>query len=416
MRKLVIKNFSCIANAELEFSRVTILIGPQASGKSILCKLSYFFIDILQEQSNLVSDHENLDSFTKQLKMRFCEWFPPSAWGNKKFSIEFFAGQYSVQLTRKIYKGKVNEDFRVKYSSEFEQQYNDTYLQVKKFLSKSKNTESDFFEIEWEIRHLCEKSLSKVLGTDYIPSQIFIPAGRSFFTSIRKAVAAFEQGKVLDPLTIRFGRIFAAYKDRRFGINGESADKGGIRESLNLLLGGDYVNKNDSEYVQSSDGRKIPISALSSGQQELLPLVTVLPRFVSVNGRNVYIEEPEAHLFPSAQSKLVEIFSNLINQPRNNVDMVLTTHSPYVLVKLNNLIKAGQLGRVQNRDRANKVSEIVQRNFWMRSNFVKAYAIIDGKLQNIIDKDGFIDAEYLDDVSGEISNEFMRLLEIEVAQ
>ncbi|MBR7800502.1 AAA family ATPase [Undibacterium fentianense] len=415
MRKLVIKDFSCIAKAELDFSRVTVLIGPQASGKSILCKLSYFFIDILQEQSNLVSDHENLDSFTKQLKIRFCEWFPPSAWGDKKFSIDFFAGEYSVQLSRKTYKGMVSEDFRVKYSSAFEQQYNETYLQVKKFLSRPKKNESDFFEIEWEIRHLCEKSLSKVLGSDYVPSQIFIPAGRSFFTSIGKAVAAFEQGKVLDPLTIRFGRIFAAYKDRRFGMNSENVEKSGIRESLNLLLGGDYVNRNDSEYVQSTDGRKIPISALSSGQQELLPLVTVLPRFISASRRNIYIEEPEAHLFPSAQSKLVEIFSNLINQTRNNVDMVLTTHSPYVLVKLNNLIKAGQLGRVQIRDRSTKVSEVIPKNFWMRPNFVKAYAIINGELKNIIDKDGFIDAEYLDDVSGEISNEFMRLLEIEVA-
>lgn len=416
MRRLVIKDFSCIANAELNFSRVTVLIGPQASGKSILCKLSYFFIDILQQQSNYISDHENLDSFTKQLKVRFCEWFPPSAWGDKKFNIEFFAGLYSVQLSRKTYKGKVSDDFRVKYSSEFEQQYNDTYLQVKKFLSKPKKDESDFFEIEWEIRQLCEKSLSKVLGTDYVPSQIFIPAGRSFFTSIGKAVAAFEQGKVLDPLTIRFGRIFAAYKDRRFDFNNDHVEKGGIRESLNLLLGGDYINKNDSEYVQSIDGRKIPISALSSGQQELLPLVTVLPRYISTSRRNIYIEEPEAHLFPSAQSKLVEIFSNLINQSRNNVDMVLTTHSPYVLVKLNNLIKAGQLGRVQIRDRATKVSEVIPKNFWMRPNFVQAYAIIDGKLQDIIDKDGFIDAEYLDEVSGEISNEFMRLLEIEVAQ
>jgi AAA15 family ATPase/GTPase len=414
MRKLTIKDFSCITNADLEFGKVTVLIGPQASGKSILCKLSYFFIDILQEQSNLIAEHENLDFFSKRLKQKFCEWFPPSAWGEKQFSIEFCAGEYSILLTRKIYKGKVSEDFRMKFSTAFADQYKDSYTQLQKFLTNPKKKQTDFFEMEWEIRQLCEKSLQRVLGTDFFSGQIFIPAGRSFFTSIGKAVAAFEQGKVLDPLTIKFGRLFAAYKDR-FSFFGESPnEKSVIVESLASLLGGSYVNKNDSEYVLASDGRKIPISALSSGQQELLPLVTVLPRLTSGNRRNIYIEEPEAHLFPSAQSKLIEIFAGLINQSKNDINMVLTTHSPYVLVKLNNLIKAGRLGRSQNKEKISKINDIVSKDFWLRPNTVKAYAIINGRLTNIIDDDGMVDAEYLDNVSGEISKEFMRLLEVEV--
>jgi predicted ATP-dependent endonuclease of OLD family len=40
MRKLTVKNFSVIKDAELEFRRITVLIGPQAEGKSLLCKLA----------------------------------------------------------------------------------------------------------------------------------------------------------------------------------------------------------------------------------------------------------------------------------------------------------------------------------------------------------------------------------------
>ena len=42
MRKLTVKTFSVIKDAELEFGRIIVLIGPQAEGKSLLCKLAYF--------------------------------------------------------------------------------------------------------------------------------------------------------------------------------------------------------------------------------------------------------------------------------------------------------------------------------------------------------------------------------------
>jgi predicted ATPase len=42
MRKLTVKNFSVIKEAELEFGKITVLIGPQSSGKSLLCKLAFF--------------------------------------------------------------------------------------------------------------------------------------------------------------------------------------------------------------------------------------------------------------------------------------------------------------------------------------------------------------------------------------
>ena len=50
MRKLTVKNFSVIKDATLEFGKITVLIGPQASGKSLLCKLAYFFEQVVPER------------------------------------------------------------------------------------------------------------------------------------------------------------------------------------------------------------------------------------------------------------------------------------------------------------------------------------------------------------------------------
>jgi hypothetical protein len=42
------------------------------------------------------------------------------------------------------------------------------------------------------------------------------------------------------------------------------------------LFGGDLRFGDESEFVQTSDGRKIPFTALSSGQQELLPMWSLI--------------------------------------------------------------------------------------------------------------------------------------------
>jgi len=157
-------------------------------------------------------------------------------------------------------------------------------------------------------------------------------------------------------------------------------------------------------------GRKIPLSALSSGQQELLPIVTVLPWFSGgKNGSLCYIEEPEAHLFPSTQSLLVQA----LVIAAHSTSLVITTHSPYVITKINNLLKAGSLGRKQNENLRKQLEAQIPRRAWLTPKTVRAYAMKDGVLTSILADDGLIDADYLDSISSDLSCEFSSLLEIE---
>ena len=43
MQKIIIKNFGPVQDAEIEIKKVLVLIGEQASGKSTIAKLIYFF-------------------------------------------------------------------------------------------------------------------------------------------------------------------------------------------------------------------------------------------------------------------------------------------------------------------------------------------------------------------------------------
>lgn len=414
MRTLIVENFSCIKNAEIEIDKLTIIIGPQASGKSVLGKLAYFSLDIGLSQYASILRNDSFEAFSNSIKEKFIEWFPISAWGNGKFKITFSAGKFTASFSRKSYKGVNSDDFRLKFSEDFKQSYKDSLKSRERQIGSQQHDLSYEVEYDWRVRELVRSNLKKLTERDGIDYQIFIPAGRSFFTSIGKAIAAFEQGRVLDPLILRFGRMFTAYKDHPRNIYGEkSADKENrlaIEELMNGILGGRLQKQGEKEFVITEDGRKIPLSALSSGQQELLPLVTVLPWFTKGEGGSLcYIEEPEAHLFPSTQSKLIQALVMLCH----TTNLVITTHSPYVLTKLNNLLKAGSLGRKRNDELKRELEEHIPRRAWLSSRTMRAYAIREGNVVPILGRDGFIDADYLDEISQDLSSEFSFLLDLE---
>ena len=125
----------------------------------------------------------------------------------------------------------------------------------------------------------------------------------------------------------------------------------------------------------------------------------------------MFIEEPEAHLFPSTQSKLIEILAELVDAP-DKPRLFVTTHSPYTLAKLNNLIKAGELAS-RGDEMAERVEDVVPKRSWLPPHSVRAYAISDRELVSIMDESGLVDATYIDEISNEISNQFLDLLAIE---
>ena len=423
MAVLRVKNFSCIDTAELTVSQMTILIGPQASGKSVLSKLVYFFYNIvLSSQFNAIEEGQAYSEFVAGIGEEFKKWFPPSAWGSSRFRLEFSAGPYTASILRRLSRGEASDHVRVKFSEYFEREYEGLLESMPKRRESNSESFRDEFdprkqmELIWRIRSTARRKLSSEMGSEYSDYQTFIPAGRSFFTSIGKAVAAFEQGGMLDPVTIRFGRLFASVKEYSTSraYSHQSEDERLLRNALTRqLFGGEIRIERDKEFVESYDGRRIPFSALSSGQQELLPLWLTLES--SIRDRDdsglMYIEEPEAHLFPSAQNLLVEYLAGLVSGQNNRRRMIVTTHSPYVLSKLNNLLKAGSVGA--RRTKSAKVANVLPKEAWLRPNSTAAYAIVDRGLVSLIGDDGLIDGDYLDQVSGDIGREFNELLEIQ---
>lgn len=428
MISLTIEQFSCIKWARFQVAPVTVLIGPQGSGKSITTKLTYFFCDLLIRQYACAEKGLSLDEFKKDTARQFRTWFPPSAWGKGRFNINFSAEAFTVRILRRMSGGNVTDDVAITFSDFFNSQYEE--LIASYAVSRLDELTEDVrhlrraMESTWRVREESEKNLAAALNDSYVPYQVFIPAGRAFFTSIGRLVAALEQGSSLDPVTVRFAKLFANIRDlmpRRTAAFRVRTDKREARQArqrvMTQLFGGKIVVDSESEHVETRDGRKVPFAALSSGQQELLPMWLLIDYISDRNlservGRELfYIEEPEAHLFPAAQSLLMDFLIGNLRGSQERRSLILTTHSPYILSKLNNYLKAGAVGEDDAKGPA--VAALVPRDRWLTPESVKAYAIEGGNMHDLMTADGLIDGRYIDSISEDVSSTFSSLLDIQ---
>ncbi len=86
------------------------------------------------------------------------------------------------------------------------------------------------------------------------------------------------------------------------------------------------------------------------------------------------IEEPEAHLFPEAQKEISALIALLSNMKQSQI--TITTHSPYILASINNLILAHKVGKKY----PEKVTPKVNKHLWIDRNRIFAASDIIKKL------------------------------------
>ena len=89
---------------------------------------------------------------------------------------------------------------------------------------------------------------------------------------------------------------------------------------------------------QSSAGN-LPLVRTSSMVSEMAPIVLWLKHIVN-KGDLLILEEPESHLHPASQRRLAEALAMLV---RRGVQVLITTHSDYLLGQLTNLTRLGSL-------------------------------------------------------------------------
>lgn len=157
------------------------------------------------------------------------------------------------------------------------------------------------------------------------------------------------------------------------------------------------MDAQDEERLYYSDTEYVKLSLSSSGQQEAVWILQLIFSLMLNNTRaTLVIEEPEAHLFPEAQMYMVWLMALFANQEGNR--LIVTTHSPYILTSLNNLLYAEQVGKVAERE---SVEKIIPSSYWLDFDRLSVNLIGEGEISSILDRSiKQIKAEMIDSVSG----------------
>jgi predicted ATPase len=398
--RLIVRNFLCLKDIDIEVKDFLVLIGPQTVGKSLCAKLLYFFRTILDE----IVRHQIIDTLKKQfdletmLRDKFGSFFPKSCWIEQDFYIEY---QFGTEKTFGIEKEK--------------QQELKLYLD-QRFLTASQELVHSFMKtIKSNDNPGRIGNILSILSGNHIITSVsmdmFIPAGRSFFSLLQKNIFRFLQtDNNIDPFLVEFGVFYEGIKQIKCNIPAEA------QMLIASILKGEYVP--DENLVRLTDGKKITLELLSSGQQEALPLALVFAYIISLpleshNFSNIYVEEPEAHLFPDAQEQITRLISFLRYKAKHEVKFVITTHSPYILAAFNNLIKAGNIAE-ENPGLKDAVCKEIPESMHIDIERFSAYSLENGKAVSIIDKEtNLINADAIDSVSESIMEIFNALQDIE---
>ena len=265
-----------------------------------------------------------------------------------------------------------------------------------------------------------KNSVNKIFD-DY-KETYYIPAGRSMLTLLVNNRSLLENDN-LDLITRQFmqviDNIHRVFEDgirnvhKRYPDGERRFDVTKTAEMLISDLKGDYLYNAGKEYIVVEDeeehSEKIPINFASSGQQEVLWLLNQLYILMLKKEKAfVIIEEPEAHLYPSLQSKVVEFISYFANI--NNSSILITTHSPYILTSVNTLYCAGKVIE-KNSTYSKKVYDIIDSNCEIDPQKVTALKINkDKSILNLINEElQELNTEMIDEISDSVNEKYMEL-------
>lgn len=171
---------------------------------------------------------------------------------------------------------------------------------------------------------------------------------------------------------------------------------------------GTYRYSNGEEQIVLEDGKYVKINYSSSGQQECVWILNLLFYHLIQQNRTLFIvEEPESHLFPESQKYISELIALVVKMGHS---VLLTTHSPYVLGTLNNLLYAGTLAPKYQDD----ADKIISKLFWIEHDKFDSWFVEDGTIENCMDREiQMIQNERIDEISKVINADFDMLLELQ---
>jgi len=263
--------------------------------------------------------------------------------------------------------------------------------------------------VNWDVVAKALFSSLERLKTEGITPTSYCTSNRSFISAIEYSWAGLLRDDIgLPKDTLEFANKF-------------SISRKDIPELDIPFLGVKYLHRNGQDFIKIPESETLfRLYETASGIQSVTPLLVLLEHLSrnTEQAQSFIIEEPELNLFPTAQFELVKILVDKCARLDGQNDLVLTTHSPYVLTALNLMCYAFRIAQ-QDETTAKKVAKLIPRHCWIDPDQFAAYYVdLPGtkrkqQVRSIINKKtGLIEENELDTASDELGNIFDKLVKL----
>lgn len=408
MPTLITKNIGPIKHVELEINKVNLFIGPQGSGKSTIAKL-ISFCTWAEKQIIFNSFTTTSESLTRELNERL-----------KTSLIEFHN-----------FDGFIGTDSSFSYSSYF--------VSIKYNRGSFKVTSSN------EAKYLHKKiayipAERNIVAT--IPNwfEVKLPENnlRSFMSDWETARKAFTME---NPLSIFGTAVQYRYEEhtKRDVLVLESKHNhlidtiplscaaSGFQSIIPLLAifnhttktayNGNKSNRVISAGAVTTRNAIIDMLAQDARTNDSLSDATLIAENITAPQTSfLVVEEPEQNLYPSTQRDLIYLMLAAIqSQAERNMALTITTHSPYILMALNNCVLGGHL---KDKIGPEKMTSLPSHESWIDPALVSMWQITEGGVANKLQNEniqnpetGTVTKHLLNTEMNEVLNEYYALLE-----
>ena len=392
---LKVKHFGPIKSVEIRFNRFTIFIGPQAAGKSTLAKLYSTF---LWMEKRLVRGLDSIVYFEQYSRFR------------KKLAAYHRLESYFYDDTEITFYGR-NYTFIFK-----ERQLSITPVD-------NDIAASDVVKVMYvpsERNYL--SSVGNMRGLKSLPESLY-----TFKDEYEMARQMFSSGLPLPIEDVRFefdklnNIAWLVGKEYRVRLTDASS---GFQAVTPLLLVSNYLTDLVTDQ-NARDGKDLSVEELENLRKEVQRIIdnptlsnevreaalSVVSRRYRYSGLVNIVEEPEENLYPESQKRvLYALLALAMKQPGN--ELLLTTHSPYMINFLTLAIKAFEV--VSRGGDSGAVGRIVPADALVNGNQVSIYQLEGGRASLLETSNGLpSDSNNLNNSLMWANVDFDRLLDIE---